>query len=287
MPGSFFDNNSKSSPKWSLPAGRQSKRRIEMGWARKPEKRSPLKRKPLRNPGESLHDEIHFIQTEQLIPPLMFLVFGIVIAVFEWFRYFRAVPPQPYVFSALAVVAGIYGSFKWAILRRRIQLLRLGMEGERAVGQFLEALRTQGCRIFHDVVGKGFNIDHVVIGPKGVFTIETKTWSKPARGEAIVMHDGEKLTFNGFEPDRNPISQARAARDWLRNFLLETTGQTFPVKGVVVLPGWYVKQTKGSKPDIWVLNPKAFPGFIEHEPVALKGEDIALASYRLINYATR
>ncbi|MGD1866748.1 MAG: nuclease-related domain-containing protein [Phormidesmis sp.] len=35
--------------------------------------------------------------------------------------------------------------------------------------------------MFHDVVGKNFNIDHVVIGDTGIFTIETKTYRKPMR----------------------------------------------------------------------------------------------------------
>lgn len=38
------------------------------------------------------------------------------------------------------------------------------MEGERAVGQFLEQLREQGFHVFHDVVGTGFNVDHVLVG---------------------------------------------------------------------------------------------------------------------------
>ena len=40
-------------------------------------------------------------------------------------------------------------------------------------------------------------IDHVIIGPAGIFTIETKTWSKPVRGEARIVFDGEKLTAGG------------------------------------------------------------------------------------------
>jgi hypothetical protein len=258
-----------------------------MSGLKKTGKRSPLKRKPLRNPGESLQEEIHSIQTEQMIPPLMMAVLGVLIAAFEWWRYFRAVPSQPYVFSALAFAGVIYGTYKWTTLRRRIRSLRLGMDGEKAVGQFLESLRSRGCRVFHDIVGNGFNIDHVVIGPRGVFTIETKTFSKPARGQATAECDGERILFNGLEPDRNPIAQARAASDWLRDLLFETTARKFPVKGVVVLPGWYVESTTAGRPDMWVLNPKALPSFIEHEPVVLKDEDIALASSRLINYVTR
>ena len=250
-------------------------------------KRSPLKRRPLRNPGESLQEEIHSIQTEQLIPPLMMAAFGILIALFEWWRYLKPTPPQPLIFSGFASAAVIYGTCKLVILRRRIRLLRLGLDGEKAVGQFLEALRSQGCRVFHDIVGKDFNIDHIVIGPRGVFTIETKTFSKPTRGKAAAMYDGQKILLNGLEPDRNPISQTRAARDWLRDLLLESTARKFPVKGVVVLPGGYVESTPRIRPDIWVLNPKALPSFIEHEQTVLKDEDIALASSRLINYITR
>jgi hypothetical protein len=58
-----------------------------------------------------------------------------------------------------------------------MRTLRQGIEGEKAVGQFLERLREQRYQVFHDLVGDGFNVDHVLIGPAGVFTIETKTSS--------------------------------------------------------------------------------------------------------------
>jgi hypothetical protein len=32
---------------------------------------------------------------------------------------------------------------------------------------------------------------------------------------------------------------------------------------------------------VWVLNPKGLPAFIEHEPVQLKSEDVALVSSRI------
>ncbi len=287
MPASVLEAKSESGRKRGFLPERTAKGRIGMADSKRAGKRSPLKRKPLRNPGESLQDEIHTILTEQMIPPMVVAFLSILIAAMEWWRYFRAAPPQPVILSALAFLAVIYGSYKVVAIKKRIRALRLGMDGEKAVGQFLEALRKQGCRIFHDIVGNGFNIDHVVIGPRGLFTVETKTYSKPARGRATAACDGERILFNGLEPDRNPITQARAARDWLRELLLENTARKFPVKGVVVLPGWYVESTKGSRPDIWVLNPKAFPSFIEHEPVVLKDEDIALASSRLINYVTR
>jgi hypothetical protein len=50
-----------------------------------------------------------------------------------------------------------------------------GAEGEEVVGQILEGLREQGWCVIHDVsFGRG-NIDHIVVGPGGIFTIETKS----------------------------------------------------------------------------------------------------------------
>lgn len=88
--------------------------------------------------------------------------------------------------------------------------LRLGMEGEKYVGQSLEALRRQECQGFHDLLGDGFNIDHVVVAPQGVFVIETKTRSKPARGPVTIDFDGERVLVNGFAPDRDPVPKFAA-----------------------------------------------------------------------------
>jgi hypothetical protein len=53
---------------------------------------------------------------------------------------------------------------------------RKGRDGERKVGQALEALKADGWVVMHDVeVPYGGNIDHVVIGPRGAFAIETKS----------------------------------------------------------------------------------------------------------------
>lgn len=42
-----------------------------------------------------------------------------------------------------------------------------------------------GVRFFHDVPADGFNLDHVVISPRWIYVIETKTISKSA-GDARV-----------------------------------------------------------------------------------------------------
>ena len=53
---------------------------------------------------------------------------------------------------------------------------RVGERGERVVGEELEKLASKGWTVVHDVpVGeRGANIDHVVVGPGGVFTVNSK-----------------------------------------------------------------------------------------------------------------
>ncbi len=49
-----------------------------------------------------------------------------------------------------------------------------GARREQEVGRVLDGLRNEGFRALHDLdIGRG-NVDHVVVGPTGVFTIETK-----------------------------------------------------------------------------------------------------------------
>jgi Nuclease-related domain len=52
-----------------------------------------------------------------------------------------------------------------------------GAEGELRTGRLLEPLEAEGFRILHDrkIPGSRANIDHIVIGPPGVFVVETKS----------------------------------------------------------------------------------------------------------------
>jgi hypothetical protein len=245
--------------------------------------RSPLKARALRIPGEFLGEEIKRLQTEDIGSYVEVMVIFVLLAFLEWARFFFKWPPQPWLFTAIAVLACSFSVIKVRQIRRRVRILRQAEEGEKAVGQFLEGLREKGYKVLHDIVAGKFNLDHVLIGPKGVYVIETKTISKPTRGQALVEYDGEKVTVNGHTPDRDPVIQARSLSRWLEEFLKESTGKVFKVRPVVVYPGWYVSdQPKGS--EVWVLNPKALPAFLEHEHSTMSPEDVHLACYHLSRY---
>ena len=109
----------------------------------KNDKRSPLKDKPLRNPGQSL-DEQRDDLVDEVTTPLTMVVFLVILAGLEWWRYYFPQKTSPYMYT-FAVLLGIgYAAFKVLRALPRLRELRQGRDGERVVGQFLEGLRQEG-----------------------------------------------------------------------------------------------------------------------------------------------
>lgn len=220
-------------------------------------KRSPLKVRPLRLPGQSIDEQLSDALVEKVLGPIIIVVFLIVFAGLEWVRYFNPVPPSPWFFTVIALAAASYAGYRIWRLIPNLRGLRQARDGERVIGQYLEELRASGYKVFHDLVGAGFNVDHVLIGPGGIFTIETKTFSKRIGPDVQITFDGKTIMADGWPPDRDPVVQAKAQAGWLRDLLARSTSRQFEVWPVVLFPGWFVKQSPGSTSEMWVLNEKA------------------------------
>ena len=244
--------------------------------------KSPLKAKPLRNPGDSVNEEIDRQINDRFLDVLLFAVGFCLLAIYEWVGSLARIPRQPVALTCAAIVAVAIAGWRFVETRKQVKQLKMGRDGERCVGQFLERLRASGGQVIHDIPADGFNLDHVVISPHGIYAVETKTFSKPWP-KAKVTVEGSTLLVAGRVPDRNPMEQAAAAARWLENRLEESTGKRFAVRGVVVFPGWFVEQSSPRGP-VWVLEPKMLPGFIEQEPNSVAPTDVALASFHLSRY---
>jgi hypothetical protein len=238
------------------------------------------------NPGESIGLEIRRLLVEDVTTYLALSAIFAVLAFCEWIRWLLNSAPtlrSAVLLTAVAGIAVVYSTTKIIGIRRQLRNLRQGMEGEKAVGQYLERLREKGYQVLHDVPGEKFNIDHVIIGQAGIFVIETKTISKPISGKPVVKYDGKQVIVNGFTPERDPITQAKALTRWIKELIKESTGRNFPVRPVVLYPGWFItKQPRGA--EVWVLNPKGLPPFLEKEEKTLPPEDVHLATYHLCRY---
>ncbi|MEO0805585.1 MAG: hypothetical protein AAFY33_04690, partial [Cyanobacteria bacterium J06643_4] len=81
------------------------------------------------------------------------------------------------------------------------------------------------------------------------------------------------------------ITQAQAQAHWLSEQITASTGQTHPIKPVVVFPGWFVTSSSQAKSsNVWVINLKGLPKFLEHAPNRLNPETVQLIAYHLSRY---
>jgi hypothetical protein len=247
--------------------------------------KSPLKDNPLRNPGESLDKEITEFLYDEVLTYIFVSILMVSIAGLEWAKWYLKTPPAPWLYSFIAFLTIAYSVLKIINAKSKLKPLKQGRDGEKAVGQYLEKLRERGAQVFHDIPSKGFNLDHVVVTQTGIYVIETKTYSKPEKGKAKIVFDGESLQINGKFRNDKPIVQVKAASNWLSEILVESTGKKFTIKPVVVFPGWFIESTaKAQSSGVWVLNPKALPTFIENSTDKLKPEEVKMVSFHLSRY---
>lgn len=247
--------------------------------------RAPIHAKPLRQPGQSIREQQSNLLFDKLFPLGTILLVLWLIAGFEWMWMFRGVKPDPIYLTVFAGLITLYGLVRMYPLLHRLEDLRSGYKGERAVGEYLDRLRVFGYRVYHDVPGEGGNIDHVIISTRGIYTIETKTRSKPSKGRSKIVYDGETVSVNGGPPESAPIIQARAQAAHLKRLLREITGRRFEVRPLVVYPGWYVKHTDAARESAaWVLSPKRLYKWIEREPETVPAEAVRLAASQLATY---
>ena len=200
------------------------------------------------------------------------------------------IQPVGAVITILAVVATFYASAKWfAGKTSEICNRYLGYFGERVVGEHLEPLKALGWRIFHDVPGvnngHAFNLDHVAVGPSGVFVVETKTRRK---GNARPGFDDHKVYFDGralvwpWGEDNHGLEQTERNAIWLASTLLTEMGEHVPVTPILALPGWWVelKPSRDSR-ECCVVNPKALVKFLPSGAAYLMPDKVAAIAAKL------
>ena len=153
-----------------------------------------------------------------------------------------------------------------------MERLKLGRDGEREVADELDALKTVGCSVFHDLQGKDWNIDHLVIGPTGVFSIETKTRSKLVGANEKIHYDGVRL-LKGKVDASEVLIQAKAQANEISELFGTYSEVRAPIQPVVLFPGWFVDARTEAQGEVWVLNPKAFSKWVQGKKRILSEQD--------------
>jgi len=247
-------------------------------------KRSPLNFDMLRSPGETLREKIEDLTIDTIINltfiPIIPLTCYSMVTTIYFLNHKAPSSFSIYFYFALCLLSTSYLLHKSIKSSKERSTLRLGYECELMVGQELNCLIKEGFNIYHDFPADGFNIDHIAIGPTGIFSLETKGRAKRKIIENKnweVIFDGKKLIFPGWTEEK-PIIQAIDQAKWLRKWLQKSTGAEYKVDPVLVIPGWYIKRTGPS--DLKTYNGKN-PIFLSKGKTVLFPEQIQAISYQI------
>ena len=103
------------------------------------------------------------------------------------------------------------GYAMWLLVRdqvpRHIEKWLEGAEGERKTAKVLKPLEKQGWTVAHDLQGEYGNVDHLLVGPGGVFLLDSKQWA----GDIVVAPDGV-VTVTPRDHPEDAWSSPRLAR---------------------------------------------------------------------------
>jgi hypothetical protein len=192
-----------------------------------------------------------------------------------------AVLPIPrFSWPAAVLIIALFWLFAWFVARwgtnkidaidRERMSWRKGAAGEALVAGVLETLPDDFV-VVHDITKRFGNIDHVVIGPTGVYVIDTKNW----KGRVSANGSGELLR-NAKPCDKPTIKTTlRAVMDF-QNKLKALVEKEHFVRGLLVFPMAYVEANFGSTKQIHCLRDDQLVDYIQNQTFSarLQPDDI-------------
>ncbi len=183
---------------------------------------------------EKIVDVIGLIFLSALIVTMPFAIKGIADAFASGnFNYFLII---------MIILGLAYVARKLWIKSNHLIKLKLGRDAELAVASELIELQSHGYQVFHDIQADGFNIDHLVVGPNGIFAIETKGRHKRVKDDVNykIKFENNHLAFPSWFESK-PLEQTQNQANWVNKWLYEATGFNTQVFPVLCFPGWFVE----------------------------------------------
>lgn len=197
--------------------------------------------------------------------------------------------------AVLFVAAGILVTL-WSIVKlractRMIDLLRAERQGRLVVGRLLARKLSTEFRLFHDVPTDEGVIDHVAVGPTGVFALDSTACPPVDAGSQsrpLVRFDGRKLYFPGNPEEGSAVAVTAVRREgeWLKEWIAGSAREHVAVQPALILPGWDVHVEAGDRSpqrvpvrvlsekslDVLETGPRSLqPTVIHHIAVLLEG----------------
>src|SRR5579859_1935274 len=147
----------------------------------------------------------------------------------------------------------------WEFLVRGVlhwRELRFAVRAHAAFAATLGRLAMQGHRVFHDVPVEGMVLDHVVMGPRGVFAVRMVA-RRPRRGvETVVRINGRSIEFQDGYALLDTIALAERDARALADLPVKGLSHRLHVQSVVAVPGWEIAPAQGQAGSTFLANEK-------------------------------
>lgn len=136
-----------------------------------------------------------------------------------------------------------------------------GASGEEQVGRLLDALADDGWSVAHDVSFGHGNVDHVLIGPGGVFTVETKSHPGP-----IAVRQIHGATLEQARSEQRSVERVTGER----------------VEPLVVYSRAWVDRPLASRKGVRIVPARMLIAYLERQPETLSAEEVERARGRVL-----
>ncbi len=173
---------------------------------------------------------------------------------------------------------GVFATFGSLFIMLPYRTYRSGLTGEQTVVKNLSEKLSNAYSLFNDVLLKDGkrtgNVDHIIVGPTGIFVIETKN------NKGTVTYDGNRWTGISGSPSRQAISNTFRVKDILKG--CEVFKENAPyVNAVVVFTNSKVSLQLSKNPEwckvlqIRGLTDSRLADYIRSEPIRFSDEEVA------------
>jgi hypothetical protein len=136
-----------------------------------------------------------------------------------------------------------------------------GATGEEQVGGLLETLASEGWSVIHDASFGHGNVDHILIGPAGVFAVETKSHPGP-----ITVRQIHGAT----------LEQARSEQRAIERI----TGE--PVEPLIVYSRAWVDRPLARRKGVRIVPARMLVSYLERQSPTLSSDEIGRARRRVL-----
>ena len=136
-----------------------------------------------------------------------------------------------------------------------------GATGEEQVGGLLETLASEGWSVIHDASFGHGNVDHILIGAAGVFTVETKSHPGP-----ITLREIHGATLEQARSEQRAIERV--------------TGE--PVESLIVYSRAWVDRPLARRKGVRIVPARMLISYLERQMPKLDEEEIDRARRRVL-----